>query len=167
MASLLRRTMHPSSIPTSCLSLGYRNYTKYYSPTHCFHIRHFKGKLSFPLKAIAENVLYPIELGPGSNSNDKAFMTARNRILDEKSRIEEWHRKLGHIGSDRLFEMSRAKDEFPTFKRDALRDFECVLCLTAKTQRALELVHLDISGRIEASLEGLEYTVVFIDDFTA
>ena len=59
------------------------------------------------------------------------------------------------------------------------KHFECIPCITTKTRRSaipdstrrtarpLEIVHLDISRKVEVSLHGYRYTVAFLDDFTA
>ena len=65
------------------------------------------------------------------------------------------------------------------FDRSILQELQCVPCITAKQHKApvrsskrstiapLELIHLDISGKVEPSLSGNVYVVAFLDDFTA
>ena len=69
--------------------------------------------------------------------------------------------------------------EVPKIDRDLLRKVSCVPCLTAKSQRApfsassristrtTELIHLNISCKVELCYDGFLYTVPFLDNFTA
>ncbi len=59
------------------------------------------------------------------------------------------------------------------------KHFECISCTTVKarrsgilestrrTTRPLELVHLDISEKVEESFHGYRHTAAFLDNFTA
>ena len=70
-------------------------------------------------------------------------------------------------------------EDVPNFDKEVRKHFECILCITAKTRRStipdstrktirpLELIHLDISGKVEESLQGYKYTITDLDDFTA
>ena len=118
--------------------------------------------------------LYPVEI-PSNNTKVKGGMQAYlSRQKTKDGLIAEWHRKLGHPHADRYFNLCEMHSEIPNFDRIALKNYQCIPCLTAKAKRApvrsstrrtsrpLELVHLDISGKIEESPAGREYTVVFL-----
>ncbi len=91
----------------------------------------------------------------------------------------EWYWKLGHIKPDRYLKLSESNDQIPQFGQSILHQLFCVPCITAKTRRAkisrstrkttrpLELLNLDISGKVEESYEGYKYTVSFLDGYTA
>ncbi len=85
-------------------------------------------------------------------------------IYTRSKKLEEWHRKLGHISSERLFRLSKMAEDVPPFDKELRKHFESIPCITAKTKRSvipsstrrttrpLELVHLDISEKVEESL---------------
>lgn len=70
------------------------------------------------------------------------------------------------------------RPDIPKIEKNLLTKVSCAPCCTAKTRRAqinpstsatyrlLELVHLDISGKVEQSYAGFLHSVVFLDDFT-
>lgn len=102
-----------------------------------------------------------------------------NRARGKSNLVTEWHRKLGHIHAERHFKLSGQDNEVPKFDRVLLNNHQCIPCLTAKARRSslspstrkatrpLELIHLDISGKVEPSLHEFLYTAAFLDDFTA
>ncbi len=93
--------------------------------------------------------------------------------------VDQWHRKLGHIHPSRLHQISLRNQEIPQFSMTELSSLQCVPCITAKARRSqiapsaryntrpLELIHLDISGPVERSLQNYQYTAAILDDFTA
>ncbi len=84
--------------------------------------------------------------------------------------IDEWHRKLGHFSPNRLDKLSELNSSIPTFDRKIIKQLQCVPCLVGKAKRSyfpswsrkairpLELIHLHISGPVESSLEGYQFT---------
>lgn len=123
---------------------------------------------TFIASAVKEGKLYFI----------KSFECSKHEINTAQSKTL-WHRRLGHIGTDRLDQM---------MKHDIVNDLNCknstvdpVLCepcIVGKTKRlsfpkqtenrsntVLELVHSDVCGKIETkSLGHAEYFVTFTDD---
>lgn len=86
---------------------------------------------------------------------------------------------VGHLNADRYYEISEIRRDVPKFDRQVIREYQCIPCITASirrskitnytcvTTRPLELVHLDISGKVEASPQKYMYASTFLDDFTA
>jgi len=127
------------------------------------------------------------------NKEEQTVLTARKKgklylikckISHEAHSVqskEVWHRRLGHIGNDRLNDM---------IKSDAVKNLECKnsreqpslceSCVAGKMKREpfpsksesrsanpLELVHSDVCGKLECdSLGGAKYFVTFTDDAT-
>ena len=93
--------------------------------------------------------------------------------------IDEWQRRTGHPTAEGCFKLSEAIDSIPKFDRVSLLKLQCTIYRIAKMQRApvksptrrtsqlLELVHLDISGKVELSISGAICTVSFLEDNTA
>eukprot|EP00171_Calliarthron_tuberculosum_P022728 IDg22728t1 len=93
--------------------------------------------------------------------------------------LEEWHRKLGHLSSERHFKLSQDRDDVSKFDRASLNKLPCVPCMIAKARRApitsstrrtslpLELIHLDISGKVELCPAGFTCTIAFLNSFKA
>ena len=91
----------------------------------------------------------------------------------------EWHRRVGHPSPERYFKLSEMFSDVPKFDKPTLQPIQCVPCLIGRLKRfsikksqritthPLELIHLDISGKVEPSLGGSIYTIGFLDDFTA
>jgi len=103
-------------------------------------------------------------------------------IVDEKTYVtsnETWHRRLGHINSERMKDMS-IKEKVIDFDYDhKIKDFDkCEPCIKGKINRLpfhkkekdeskeiLELIHSDVCGKLEKkSLGGAEYFISFTDD---
>lgn len=92
-----------------------------------------------------------------------------------------WHRRLGHIGSNRIHQMSKDK-LVEGLKIDSFANSSevCEPCISGKISRfpfpsrdknetrdrdILELIHSDVCGKMESkSLSGCEYFVSFTDD---
>ena len=120
-----------------------------------------------------DDCLFPLKI----EKQKSAALTERKEF--SLSAVEEWHRKVGHPSAERYMKLSQTFDEVPRFDRALLQELQCVPCITAKQHKApirsstrcttapLELVHLDISGKVEPSLSGAVYTAAFLDDFTA
>lgn len=119
---------------------------------------------------------------PLPDSPSKSILTTANQasVNDEVKSLGEWHRKLGHLHSSRIQQLHRNDTSVPWFGDAVIKKFQCIPSLTAKphrapirssshrTSRPLEVVHLDISGIVHPTLiEGMKYTVVFLDDFSA
>jgi len=123
---------------------------------------------AYPLK----DGLYPIRM------RNHGYQ-AHNNIKAMHNPVDEWYRILGHPHPNRQYDLSRMQNDVPMFARDSFKEHQCIPCTTAalscskipdstrKTTRLLELVHLDISGKVQPSIDGYIYTVAFLDDFTA
>ncbi len=97
-----------------------------------------------------------------------------------KETPELWHRRLGHLGADSLLQL--VKDNMVTGISIKAADITlpfCEPCIlgkqtrlpfsesTTKTERPLELVHMDVCGPFQVpSLGGSVYMATFLDDFT-
>ena len=91
-----------------------------------------------------------------------------------------WHRRLGHAGMDQISQLicSNLVRGLPTIKFE--KDQLCDACQKGKqhrvsfpskkvvsTSRPLELLHLDLFGPTQvASLGGMRYCLVIVDDFS-
>ena len=74
------------------------------------------------------------------------------------------------------FNLSKATDSITQFDKAVLLELQCTPCKLAKMQRApvkpstrrttlsLELVHLDVYGKVEPSISRSMYAVAFPDD---
>jgi len=101
----------------------------------------------------------------------------------KKTQLElmlEWHNKVGHPHAARYIELSNQVEDVPQFPRQDLESILCIPCAIGKVQRRpiqpsmrlttfpLELVHLDISGKMSTpSVGGSIYAVGFVDDTTS
>lgn len=98
--------------------------------------------------------------------------SATNSFLD-------LHRKLGHIGVERVMGAMKNANGVPSIKKLVPFSTQCTTCLVPKAKRApiektqlrptrpLKLIHTDTSGKIGVSLlGGAHYFVVFLDDCT-
>ena len=115
--------------------------------------------------------LYPIKL------NKTKVKILQTRKLNYSP--EDWHKRVGHPSPERYLKLSEIFPEIPKFDRPTLQSINCAPCLMGRLKRApinrsrrntthpLELIHLDISGKVEPSLGGNMYTIGFLDDFTA
>ena len=113
-----------------------------------------KIRAEFPLK----RGLYPVSMN--------CYKYQALAINIKENPIDEWHRILGHPNPARQYALSKMENDVPQFQRASLFEHQCVPCMTAKferskihsstrrTTRPLELVHLDISGKMEPSLHG-------------
>jgi len=110
-----------------------------------------------------------------SIDNDASIYVVQNSSTINDSNIITWHARLGHIGQDRLYRLTRAgllgsltKEKLPV----------CEHCLVGKAIRLpfgkakrasspLQFIHLDIYSlmNVRARREG-NYFITFIDDFT-
>lgn len=101
-------------------------------------------------------------------------------VTSDNNLAMEWHKKLGHISAERLFETIKVYPAVPDFSMRTLNDIFCPDCQIAKakrapvqksnriTTRALELVHMDVLGPMRMkSLGGRSYVLGIVDDFTA
>ncbi len=132
-----------------------------------------KGTMSIIDKLKLNDGLYPLTLSTPNPNSYHVNSAKKNNSIDER------HRKLGHLIPNRLNKLSELNSSIPTFDRELIKQHQCVPCLVGRAKRSyipsssrnttrhLELIHLDISGPVESSLEGYRYTVVIVDDFTA
>ena len=108
--------------------------------------------------------------------NSAIHKNSLNGMSDEALR---WHTKLGHPSPARYMKASERYDDVPYFSRDILNNILCVPCRLGKAKRApilpssrvvqrpLELVHMDISGKLMESAGSNSYVLGIVDDFTA
>ena len=97
----------------------------------------------------------------------------------EQDWAKEWHNRTGHPHADRYILLSNATEDVLFFSRQTLNSIFSIPCQLGKSQgqisrttrltaSPLELVHLDITGKLATpSLGGCHYAVGFVDDFTA
>lgn len=119
-------------------------------------------------KCKSENGVYKF-----CTSSDGACMIARR-----KETAITWHRRLGHIGFQRMQQMRNAVDgiEFDD-NDDEIK--QCITCARGKQARipfepsqsksrgVLELIHTDLMGPMETnSMGGAKYVLTFVDDFS-
>jgi len=121
------------------------------------------------------NVFMVLDTVNVSIDNDASIYVVQNSSTINDSNIITWHARLGHIGQDRLYRLTRAgllgsltKEKLPV----------CEHCLAGKAIRLpfgkakrasspLQFIHLDIYSlmNVRARREG-NYFITFIDDFT-
>ncbi len=118
--------------------------------------------------------VYPLQIHSG-----KAKFYNVRATPNGKNKVYEWHRKLSHLSPERYNHLSELNNDIPKFNRNPLVNHHCVPCLVGKAKRApihrstrtisrpLELIHLDISGVVEKSLESYAYALMILNDFTA
>lgn len=104
----------------------------------------------------------------------EAYTAEKNKEM-EYSPIEEWNRNVGLPSTERY----ESTDSVPEFDRTLLQELQRIPChvvklhwapskpLTREISRALELINLDISGKVQPRLSGTTYTVAVLDDCTA
>ncbi len=100
--------------------------------------------------------------------------TSQRKYFDQISAffgVEKHNCKLGHISPDRLKKLSNKNSVIPKFEQEIISQHHCVPYLVGKAERSfilpslrrtnptLLLIHLNISGPVEAWLEGYRYTV--------
>ena len=98
-------------------------------------------------------------------------------LLHEKQALH-WHYRTGHPNAERYIRLSQTFPSVPSFSRNTLRKLLCVPCTLALSRRApvlrtlsklthpLELIHVDITGPILASLGGRIYSVSILDGYS-
>ena len=136
-----------------------------------------------------ENGLYAIPVRPENQKDiimaideDKTSGTIckssyrSNGTLQEEAL--EWHRKLCHPSPARYLKAAAMYEDVPQFSKSTLNNILCIPCQVGRAKRApisrstrivqeaLELVHLDISGRLTSTLGSNEYFLGIIDDFS-
>jgi hypothetical protein len=100
-------------------------------------------------------------------------------LSKKKDTLENWHRRLAHIGVSTIEELAAAgrlqiaHSTGPEFKME-----DCHVCAIAKATRltfrnisvrgdfALAIVHSDIAGPVKPASNGDVYYITFIDDYT-
>jgi len=128
------------------------------------------------LHAPEKNGLYAFP-SPLSCKNKVLAGYASSRKQDKS--YQEWHKILGHVGSERIFSAMKQCDGVVITEDKDQMDIECFICLEAATKRApvrpvseltfnpLTLTHSDIAGPVSPpSLGGSAYVACFIDDHT-
>ena len=100
-------------------------------------------------------------------------------VADKRNKEKLWHRRYGHLGEESLKRLARDK-LVEQFNYDIEKSIGfCETCVegkhhrspftasTTKTANPLELVHLDVCGKMQqSSLGGAEYFLTFTDDHT-
>ncbi|QRV96994.1 Pol polyprotein/retrotransposon [Ceratobasidium sp. AG-Ba] len=89
-----------------------------------------------------------------------------------------WHKRLGHIGSAVLQQMSATGQIGKVTREDLEQIAKCGACVmgkgaripfvssTSTTSQPLELLHSDVCGPLDASIGGVRYVLLFVDDYT-
>lgn len=116
-----------------------------------------------------ENNLYPIYL----NVNSSEF----SMFISNEHQFDVWHRRLGHIGSQRLLQLCKIVDGIGELK--CINNSVCDICVQGKhaktpfggsrirATRPLERIHTDLCGPIAPTgLRGVKYILTFIDDYS-
>lgn len=96
----------------------------------------------------------------------------------QKETAITWHRRLGHIGYQRMQQMRNAVNGIE-FNEDDAEIKRCITCAQgkqaripfeasqSKSENILELIHTDLMGPMEAnSMGGAKYVLTFVDDYT-
>lgn len=112
-----------------------------------------------------------------SLKRNSAFAMDNGHALVAKVDHEIWHRRLGHVGNDKLNKLPLIADGINIFKTKSNKP--CVICAKGKQTRVsfphtaqkstskLEIVHTDICGPMSTqSLGGARYYITFIDDYS-
>ena len=91
------------------------------------------------------------------------------------------HCRLGHLGRDALVDLAKGgklKYDLDVIKADEFKLSDCTSCLAASSKRLPksgesprgsadgEMVHVDLTGRMNPSIDGYEYALVMHADFT-
>lgn len=135
-------------------------------------VKILREKLHIPEEAVildgekTDNGLFEVTLTPIVEAN----------YVKPKSQLEEWHRKMGHLGLTNLMKLpSMAKGV--RFNKEDLDS--CHICSYAKqtkkphstvrrrATRPLELIHTDVCGPVQPlTHDRKRFFVTFLDDFT-
>ncbi len=103
----------------------------------------------------------------------------RSKKIQDSNPVEEWHLEVGHPSAEGYYSLSQATGSVPKFDRTLLQELQCILRNLAKqnrgplrkstrvTSKPLELIHLNISGKVRPSLSGAINAVALLNDFTA
>jgi len=120
-----------------------------------------------------KNGLYQIKME--LEDEEEAYLTE-----EKESKVDLWHRKLGHPGNDsfkKLLEISDGIDLSLTEVKDNKR--MCKICAKAKhartkfdntrtkATRSLQILHTDLCGPFDPTTwDGNKYFITFLDDYT-
>lgn len=118
-----------------------------------------------------ENGLYEIALS--LSEENKSLITRKT------SRIENWHKILGHLSHDRMKQLIGISEGMDITPGDLKKKEKlCDTCMKAKqsrlpfekkgrTKQPLELIHTDLCGPIDPpTWDGKRYMLTVIDDYT-
>lgn len=127
------------------------------------HILH-KGKLVGSAKVVYN--MYKLDI----RKDHKIF---------QATKIDLWHKRLGHTNQDDLYKLSQVKARGIELTRSS-EEKRCISCLFGKqskipyqnsrssTTDVLQIVHSDVCGPMEPdSIGGSKYYVIFVDDFSS
>lgn len=104
-----------------------------------------------------------------------------NAVHQAESPLYIERRRLGHIGRDDLLDLAEGGNlayDFATLKNDDFKLSDCLACQQASSTRQSrnggsprgsadsEMVHVDLTGRLQPSVKGNEYALIMIADFT-
>lgn len=119
------------------------------------------------LTATVEDELYKIQFQT-RNKDAAAYVTTPSE------KVVLWHRRLGHTSPPDLPNLI----DDPEIGTTRVSSNTCDICCRAKESknsyteqrrraaRTLEIVHVDLIGPLETSVNGEKYVVCFMDDFT-
>jgi transposase InsO family protein len=128
-----------------------------------------------------------------ARGKDRVPLTLRDRFLHadavrdgqvayriaRSSKLEQEHRRLGHIGVHRLLELAKQgllRFTFDEIRADTFTGADCSTCQSFKAVRApkgqvlpraaedLSMIHIDLAGPFEPSKAGKRWLVVIVDD---
>lgn len=98
-------------------------------------------------------------------------------LTGDAEKVNVWHRRLGHIGAQRLTQLSKMVDGIGELKCEG--NTLCDVCIQGKqaklpfggsrvrATRPLERIHSDVCGPIApTALGGVRFILTFIDDYT-
>jgi hypothetical protein len=102
-----------------------------------------------------------------------------DQMNDQGAGMMLWHKKVGHIGYDKMCQLKKQeKIDFEEPEKAFRCMSECDDCIQGKqprsrgseaqkqTSQALELVHADVCGPLPKSRDGYEYFLTITDDYT-
>lgn len=117
-----------------------------------------------------ENGLYVVDI----KGKEEACLVEK-----KEKKIEEWHKKLGHLGFNNMKRLIDLSTGIPLKKNECKKLETCQVCLEAKqtrlpfnsvrhqAKRVLEILHTDICGPIEPTTwNEKRYILTILDDYT-
>jgi hypothetical protein len=133
--------------------------------------RRSEGSLAF--KGVLDDKLYLVDFSKENVDLDACLITKTNMGW-------LWHRHLAHVGMKNLHKLLKGEHVLGLTDVYVEKDRPCAACQAGKqvgtthqnknvmtTSRPLELLHMDLFGRIAyLSIGGSKYGLVIVDDFS-